>query len=501
MLKKMFFSGVASVAYMIIAIVVAILQSALAVRFFPKTEAGVWFLLLNIIVICAFFDFGLGPTLSREIGFAYKKNDYAQQISNLFFTIRKIIYLISIFIVIALILFGYIYLDHLPISPYRINHILYAFIIFSIGVIIRFQANPQLAVIYGFRYAYIERFIVSIGAIIGVIIGITLIFLQFGLLGLTIGYLCRALSIYLLARWFVICKIKIVPQGTFHKSIAKKIIEPCMQWSIMNVGALLIFQTSNFIIAYYLGMQNVAQFAVLMQIFTAIFTVSMIVSFVLTPYMSKTYGEKNYLLLQKFLVISVRLSVAIAIIFAIYFCFYIGQVIQLWLGSKFIIHQKTFILLMLVLILEVQHVAFAAAAMAAGYIKFAVIAMLAGILNVILSLIFVYKFGIFGVALALFISQILTNNWYVVKKSLSYFRYPVLSYLKQIIFPLVVFFVYILIATFMVHKMVIFNNRYVALSFGIILIAILSIIGMYCILLSPAEKLFLKQKMLSRINI
>ena len=496
MLKKIFLGGTASIIHLASVTLAALIQSALAVRFLPKVESSIWFLFLNVIWIYAFFDFGLTPTLSREIGLAYKKPNYNQHLSNLFFTVRKITIFMSVFIAITLLLFGCFYLNKLPTSAYHIKHILYAFIILSTGIIVRLQTNPQLAVIYGSRYIFAERLIFGIGVIIGLIVGIILVLLHFGLIGLATGYLFRALSIFILARWFFARKINI-PEGAFLKTIAKKIFDPCLQWSIMNVGGLLIFQISNFIIAYYLGVQNVAQFAVLMQIFTAILMVTLLINLVLSPFISKTYGEKNYPLLKQLLTITVRLSVASVIILSIYFCFYIKEITFLWLGNKFVVHYATFIVLMITLVLEAQHTAFASIAMAAGYVKFAVIAIIAGVLNLILSFIFIYKFGVFGAALAIFVSQLTTNNWYAVKKPLQYFQYPASEYLKQIVFPLVLFLAYAGITTFIVHKLMIFHNLFITVASSAALTAIFAVGGIYFVLLSPIERLFLKQKILS----
>ena len=83
-----------------ISIAVSIIQIRLVLSFVPRDIAGTWFLFLTIGAYIAFFDLGLGPTLSREIGFATGRSGgpdkAAADIADIIATCSRLFQLISL---------------------------------------------------------------------------------------------------------------------------------------------------------------------------------------------------------------------------------------------------------------------------------------------------------------------------------------------------------------------------------------------------------------------
>lgn len=65
------------------------------------------------------------------------------------------------------------------------------------------------------------------------------------------------------------------------------------------------------------------------------------------------------------------------------------------------------------MLLEAHHLAMATATMATGRIVFVVPAILAGVVNIGLSIVLAHRLGVIGVALGTLLAQLMTNNWYV----------------------------------------------------------------------------------------
>ena len=495
MLKKIAYGIIANLCFIFATMFASVIRSALAVRYLPKTEAGIWFLFLSIIVLVSFCDFGLSPTLSREIGLASKKLNRSIRISNLFFTVRRLIIFISLFAMFCLTCFGYFYLYNLPFNHEQMYRVLLAFVMFGVGILIILQANPYLAVIYGVGNVATERSIRALGPLIGVVISYILVVKQsYGLYGLVFGYLFQVCSIYLLARYFVFSKVKLSKCGKYVRIIIKRIFEPSMQWTIMSIGAILIFQSSSFIIAYLIGVKYVAQFAILLQIATVIITIAGISSYVLVPFVAQAKGRGDIKTIYQFITLSSRVSGGIALVLAVFFYFFIVTVTRVWLGPNFTVNQNALLFLLIMAVLEVQHVACASIAMATGYVKFAVIALISGVLNFILSFIFIHCWGITGAAASIFISQLLTNNWYAVFISLKKLNYSIKKYFVNVIVPLLLFFVYTLLVVYGVYHLVILENIYLYLSVSIIIIAVFVCVGAWYLLLYVNERAFLMSK-------
>jgi len=500
MIKKILFGSVANLISIIVLTIATLARSALAVRYLSVDEAGFWFLFLNIITFTSFCDFGLSPALSREIGFSSKKKYNSLRISNLFFTVKRIVSYVSLISIVILFCFGYFYIRNLAVDTSILKHIFYAFALCGVGIIIQFQANPYLAVIYGVGSIAAERYIRAIGPVLGIIISMLLITkVQCGLYGLAIGYAVQAISIYILSRCFLYKKINIIKNGRYLKVIFQRILQPSLQWTFMGIGATLIFQTSNFVIAHFMGVKYVTQFSILFQIFSLILTLAGIIGYVITPLVAQAKGLNDNKKINYYFLLSVRSSTAIAIFLSTSLYFFIDDIVRIWLGSGFVINKNALLILLAVAILEANHVSCAIIAMATGYVKFALIALIAGILNLFLSFLFIPYYGVSGAALSIFVSQILTNNWYVVWISLKKLVIPTKDYIN-ILSRLLLFFIYIIIINICINFLV-YNIIHTYMKLCLIgLYEILFLSPGIIFLLSTKEKQYIKSKPIWRLK-
>jgi|GEM_PF-6147084 len=502
MIKKVFFGGTAGLFFVVTTVIANVVRSSLAVRYLFAVEAGIWFLFLNVIVFLSFCDFGLSPTLSREIGFATKKRDTSLRISNLYCTVRRLVNYISLVTIFLLFCFGYFYLYQLKFDVVQMHRILSAFALFGVGVVVQFQANPSLAVIYGVGSIATERYLRIFGVFVGVFCSyIAVARLGYGLYGLVIGYLIQVLVIYVLARYFLSRNVQFAHSGKYLSVILKRIVAPSARWTVVSIGANLIFQISNFIIASLMGIQYVSQFAILLQIVILIPAMTTgTIGYVITPFVAKAKGEHDLPTIKYFFTVSTRVSGAIALVAAVFLYLFIDPITTVWLGKNFVINKDALLLLLIMGVLEAHHVACAVVTMATGYVKFALLAIVAGITNLVLSLIFIYFGGIFGAALAIFITQLLTNNWYAVFISLKHVGYPVKKYLRDVVFPLLLFFVYVLLVSLIVHHFVYIENMYVGLLVAVISIGAVAVCGSWLLLLQRDEKQWIKFKILEMFH-
>ena len=496
MLKKIISGGFANLIFILVTMIVALTRSSLAVRYLPNGEAGIWFIFWNVIAFVSLCDFGLSPTLSREIGFSSKKANATLRISNLYFTSRKLINCLSIIALSTLVFVGYFYFYHLPLNVVEMRRILFAFSIFAVGVIIQLQANPSLAVIYGTGDVATERYIRACGPAFGVVVSLLLVIKEnYGIYGLVLGYLSQTIFVYFLSVFFLMKTITLSKKGRYLRIVFKRIFEPSMQWAIMSIGAIFIFQISNFIIGYLMGVEYVPQFAILFQISAIIITLAGIVGYVLTPYVSQAKSRNDIKLIEYYLTVSTRASSAIALTLAIFFFLFGSSVVHVWLGKSFVLHKNALLVLLITTVLEVHHVSCAVIAMAAGYVKFAMIAVIAGVLNIIFSFIFIHYWGIVGAAFAIFVSQILTNNWYAVFLSLKFLDYSSKQYLLKIVLPLTIFGFSVFVCSFLLRFFLLdVSNVYVLLPISVIVTTMFAVLGFFFILLSTQERSWLMLK-------
>ena len=90
-----------------------------------------------------------------------------------------------------------------------------------------------------------------------------------------------------------------------------------------------------------------------------------------------------------------------------------------------------------VVLLEVHHVIFATAVMAAGQIVFVWAALISGAVNIVLAISLVGRFGLLGIALAVAIAQLITNNWYVPFVAVRFFKISIPYLARKVWLPLI----------------------------------------------------------------
>jgi O-antigen/teichoic acid export membrane protein len=116
------------------------------------------------------------------------------------------------------------------------------------------------------------------------------------------------------------------------------------------------------------------------------------------------------------------------------------ELMDVWLGPGHFVGYAVLGVFCLMLFLEAQHTAVAAASRSTEDEVFVWWAMGAGALNLVLTWWLIKPFGLLGVALGTMIAQMVTNNWYAVYRGLSRLRLSASSYLRSVVAPVALVF-------------------------------------------------------------
>jgi O-antigen/teichoic acid export membrane protein len=173
-----------------------------------------------------------------------------------------------------------------------------------------------------------------------------------------------------------------------------------------------------------------------------VFTISSLSTLSITsslPFISSAYAEENFNVVRQFLFRNVRFGMTSVGILGAFFAVFGEGIINVWLGKGNFVGYDIVWVMLVMIVLEVHHVIVASVTMATGKIAFYWIALLAGVLNIGLSIALGLHLGLFGIALGTTITQILTNNWYVPLISLRHLRISFLSYTRNVIIPVMAF--------------------------------------------------------------
>ena len=429
----------------VIGIIVSFIQLRLIFQFIPLPVAGIWFIFLNAGSYIGFFDLGLSPTISREISFIRGRtvNDVQtglQDTKDLIVTGFRSFLFGSVFILILASGTGSVYFGSMASYDDKVT-ILVAWLIFVFGSTLNVLVGIVFASLYGLGHVSAERIVRSVGQIVGLALTVFVLYSGLDVIGLA-GVLTVQSMALLATGWILLYRLhpdlkKI--KGVFSKRILRRILGPSLKWALMTFGAILILQTDNILIAALIGTKSIPRYAVVAKIVFTLLTISTLLIKSSLPYISSAYAEGDLSMVRQFLFQNIRLGMTTAVILGVFFALFGKEVINIWLGKGNFVGYSILWVMLIMIGLEIHHVILASVTMATGKVSFYWIALLAGVLNIGISIVLGLRLGLLGIALGTAVTQLLTNNWYVPLISLRHLQISIRSYMEKVVIPIVAF--------------------------------------------------------------
>jgi O-antigen/teichoic acid export membrane protein len=394
---------------------VGLVQLKLLVSFLPVQIAGIWILFLSLAAYATLLDLGLSPTLAREIalisGNEWGAPESRRQLADVIKT-SSVLFLILGTSAFLIGLFGgsaLLYKLGYPSSMIRV------WILVSIGTGLNVLGNAPFAVLFGLGQVSKEKLVRSVALLCGLACMALSLFLGFGIVGLALCWIAQGIGARILG-WFVLRRFS--PQlflgvvGRAGWNLVKRIGIPSLKTAVVQLGAVLILQTDNLVIAWILGSSVIPKYEAVAKIAAMIMTLGTVGVTASTPYVSRAFRMHRHDEVKLLLSRNLRFIMPGILVLILFFAVNANDVIALWLGPGMYVGNAVLWTLLLMVTLEVHHVIYASALMATGEIAFVWSAVTAGVLNLGLSFFLASRLGLWGVALGTLVAQLLTNNWY-----------------------------------------------------------------------------------------
>lgn len=442
--KKIFTGVLGGAGLTLVNILVSLTQIRLVIQFLPSELAGIWFLFLSIGLYVNFFDLGVSPTLSREIGFVLGRSDQVvpegqHQISDLIATCQRLFQWLAGGILVVGGFAGAWFLQF--VSPPEFHQVvLFAWLFFVIGAALNILGGAGFAALYGMGNVATERSIRACCQLLWLLFLVVALNLGYGLLGLAAAWALANVVARIWA-WFELRRLYpwlLEVKGQPRITILRKIAIPSLKWASISLGALLILQSDNFIIAVLLGPAQIPHYEAVLKIMITLMTFSLLIVTSSTPFLSKAHAAGNTDEFNRLLFRNVRYGMGVMIVLAMFLSVFGDKVIDVWLGEGNFVGFPVLWFLLAMVVLEVHHVIHATAVMATGHIVFLKSAIGAAVIKVALSVSLAVPYGLLGVASGTLIAQILTNNWYAPLVSMRLFKIGFIYYVKNILVGLLV---------------------------------------------------------------
>lgn len=446
--KNKFLKGISfSWIKIIIGLFVGFFQTPLFFNNIPKYELNYWYLFFSFGTFLSMADLGLTSSISRSIAFfnnskststldktyfLFKKYNYKQiYYTSLFF----LFIILSVLSIITIITFYILKCDQVSIT------FLLSFIVFCIGIIFNLLANIPNSFLYGFGDVGLDnalKCIIQLLYFVALVIGIShfksIIFISilFCLQNL-IQYF--ALHILFFIKYRKSIEVFKTFDGLIFPEIAISIYRESSPMVINSLGSWLTSQSNILLISAMIGTGIIADFSITQQLFTYGTTVVMVINQSAGPFIAKKFMEnfpqKFNLLFDKILIC----CMALISLFVLQMVLSGDSIIGLWVGKEHFLGYPIICMLSVTTILEIQHSVAGNFTWNMGKWPFNITTILAGILGVILGYIFGKIWGLNGIISGIIISKLVTLNWFIVYKTLRYMSYPIFSYVKRNILP------------------------------------------------------------------
>jgi O-antigen/teichoic acid export membrane protein len=422
-------------------VLVGLLQVRLIIDYLGDDLSGVWFLFLSLGAFVAFFDLGLSPTLSREIGFLLggSRDEEAKRrgIADLLATSQRVFQVLAASVFVLGLAGGLFFLDRVAPAGSR-DSVRVAWVVFCAGASANILGNAAFAALYGLGRAGVERSMQALVQLLGFAMLCVAIACDAGLTGLAVAWIVQGLLLRLLGWWAL---RRLHPEhgrgdGRPSTVVARKLAGPSFKWMLMALGATLIFSTDNILIGSLLGTGSVPAYHALVQVITLALTLSLLTVTSSTPFVSRAHAAGDEEQVVGLLLNNVRFGMGVMILIAAVLFVHGDLLVEVWLGPGRFAGWAVLAVLVTTMLLETHHRIHAAVVMARGELVFHGWALSAGVLNLVLSVILGRSLGLLGIALGTLCAQALTSNWRAPYCALRRLELPWAGYLLRTCLPL-----------------------------------------------------------------
>ena len=469
----------------VILLIFSIILKRLLIDYVGNDANGVYSLYTSIIGFLTIADLGIGTAINFAMYKPIVKGD-EEKIRALYFLYKKVYRIIGIIILVC----GIGVLPFLPALAKDFNNSFDLYLTFAImlaSIIIEYTYSCKISLINAYKNNYVNTLIFSLCTFIRRILQVFVL-------------VCfRSFELYLVAK-----VVSSILQGIFvevyvrkhHKQIINNfvpldnetktsVIKHTKALFMHKIGMQLVFTTDSVIISAILGVGILANYSYYVAIMTAMTTILNYFFIPLTAIIGHLCAEGDIKEQNKYFNFLYYMNFTIGIIFFLGYYAVIDNVVALCFGSNYILGKDVSTIITInyfVLYMRETVLLFRDASGTFYYDRWKPV--IAGIINVILSILFVYAIGLVGVILATIITTIFTSHIiepYVLFKyafnGQKATKYYVKNYSLILVFCACVGIMYLLFQTSLSSLAAFFANGFISVGISLSVLIALFIIS------------------------
>lgn len=374
---------------------------------------GVWMLVLSFTGYVWVLDFGIRTTITKYVSEYKVKEDY-EYLNKIISSSLFMFLLIGALTIVVSIIFA-CYLDKfVTIETALIVDAKIAMVIVGVNTALFFVFGVFSGIISGEQRHDLSSRIEIVSLLIKTFLIVVLVKLGYGIVALGVVTLLATLGSQMAIQIYA---KKIYPQLKIsYKLISSDVYKKIFSFSIyaflVSISSKVINQTDNIVIGVFLGPAWVTLYSVGARLSIYSRQLILIMSGVLMPTISEFQVKEESHNIRRVFILGIKYSYMILLPIFMIFLFFGQEIIRIWIGQKYIAEGfPVTILLMLPHMLAPSEYIMGSILYGIGRLRaITIAAVMEAIANLVLSIIFVKKIGLIGVALGTLIPLVINKG-------------------------------------------------------------------------------------------
>lgn len=402
------------------------LSIPLTIRYLGKESFGIWTVISTILSMLLVMDLGVANSLTNFVSEAFARDDKEHASRFATTALLLMICLAGLLGVVGWLIWPHVNwpeLFHLsPDSPNKDvagRAVAASFVVFLIGL----PANLAPRILGGYQEVRLASMFQCVGAVGNVFSIVVLIYLHAGLVALSVAsasalvganLLCLAWIWTIHKPWLRPMRIHLSPQA------ARMMVQSGSEFFILQLAALIVFNSDNLIVTHYLGPSEVASYSIAWKLVSYGTLAQTLLAPALWPAYSEAFARNDLAWVRKIFFRTMWMTMGTALVCAIIFAIAGRWIIGVWASHAAVPSESLLILMCIWTVISTFMNNTSTVLVAKGETRLqAWASILAAVVNLGLSVHWVHRIGSIGVILGTIVSYltllIVPQTWKVMQ--------------------------------------------------------------------------------------
>ena len=395
----------------------------------PSTEAGLWFTFQSILEFFILLQFGLPLTISRQVAFTLETNTSIKENRNddfipfrpgwagihELFALTRIVFIALILICLLLLLsIGEFILPVGKLLPADCDHAINTWYLLGVFTLFSFYSKIYQVFLEGLGLVYIAHIIRGTFFLISGVFVIASLYLTQSIAVMAVSKcVCGFLELGSL-RLALRLNSRESPSSASRPDLFKLIslIKVALPIGFMNLGRAMVIAIQVPLIGFMLGAEVVTPFYVVHKIGQTLKIAASHLTQPQLPYFTRELAAKNWGAARARMTRIILVVVGFSLVTQSAFYLLSPWLVEMWVGPGNYIGSTILFWLAINYFLLSSTQIWAEFTIASGYNPFVISNLLAGIINILLSIFLIENYGILGVVWSSLLAGIATTFWF-----------------------------------------------------------------------------------------